>query len=102
MVIAYELFSTEYPGGDSKLDYATSAEMSTMYEHLKESLAKLGFRQWNEGDNYMRSLRRVFSRTQLERRDTAAIHKLCGEIDKYTARVRDEFKNKYLQKDNDE
>ena len=91
IVLAYELFSTVYSSNDQWLDYANSKEITIMYEHLKDSLTKLGLQQWNDGDNYMKSLRRVFSRTRLERRDVATIHKLCGEIDKYVYRLRDEF-----------
>jgi len=91
MVMAYELFSTVYPGGGKPPDYAPAEELAGMYDHLRESLTTLGMRQWNEGDNYMKSLRRVFSRTRLERRDIATIHKLCGEIDKYTHRLRAEM-----------
>jgi len=83
MVIAYELFTAAVPERERKFDPAPSHELETMYGHLERSLTALGLRQWNEGDNYMKSLRRVFSRTKLERRDTATIHKLCGEIDKF-------------------
>jgi len=88
MVMAYELFLTVYSGEENPLDYAPAEDMDEMYGHLLESLTTLGLKQWNDGDNYMKSLRRVFSRTRLERRDVGTIHKLCGEIDKYTARVR--------------
>ena len=92
MVVAYELYAGVLP--DSKgvsLDLAPAGELASMYDHLERSLTTLGFRQWNDGDNYMKSLRRVFSRTKLEHRDVATIHKLCGEIDKYTHRVRAEL-----------
>jgi len=92
MIIAYELFSGAYPAGKRALDLVTSEELQCMYDHLERSLTTLGFRQWNDGDNYMKSLRRVFSRTQLEKRDAAAIHKLCGEIDKYAVRLRAEMR----------
>ena len=92
MVMAYELFLAALPEGEHPLDIAPAGEIAEMYEHLLRSLTTLGLRQWNDGDNYMKSLRRVFSRTRLERRDVAAIHKLCGEIDKYTHRVRAEMK----------
>jgi len=92
MVVAYELYSSLYPGRESKKDYAAAEELASMYDHLLTSLVTLGLRQWNNGDNFMKSLRRVFSRTGLERRDVSTIHKLCGEIDKYTARVRAELK----------
>lgn len=91
MVMAYEIFSAVYPGGGKALDYAPASEIASMYDHLERSLTLLGFRQWNDGDNYMKSLRRVFSRTRLERRDVATIHKLCGEIHKYANRLRDEY-----------
>jgi TrmH family RNA methyltransferase len=90
MVMAYELFTAEYPGVSSPLDLASAEEIEVMYAHLSRSLEILGFREWNDGENYMKSLRRVFSRTRLERRDAATIHKLCGEIDRFACRVRDE------------
>ncbi len=94
MVMAYELFRAELVDVDRAPDLATAEDLSLMYGHLEESLTLLGFRQWNDGDNYMKSLRRVFSRTGLERRDVAVIHKLCGEIDKYTARLRAEYEKR--------
>ena len=94
MVVAYELFSSVFPGEEISLDLASAGELSVMYDHLEKSLTTLGFRQWNDGDNYMKSLRRVFSRTKLERRDISTIHKLCGEIDKYAVRVRAEMGKK--------
>ena len=96
MVMAYELFSAAFPEGEQPMDLAPAGELAEMYEHLLRSLTTLGLRQWNDGDNYMKSLRRVFSRTRLERRDVAAIHKLCGEIDKYTHRVRAEMKKENI------
>jgi len=95
MVMAYELFTAVCPGGGKPLDLAPAGEIAGMYDHLLESLTTLGLRQWNDGDNYMKSLRRVFSRTRLERRDVATIHKLCGEIDKYAARVRAEMEKRF-------
>jgi len=91
MIMAYELFTAEHPGVSSPLDLAPAEEIEVMYAHLARSLEILGFREWNDGENYMKSLRRVFSRTRLERRDAASIHKLCGEIDRFTSRVRDEL-----------
>jgi tRNA (cytidine32/uridine32-2'-O)-methyltransferase len=93
MVIAYELFAAEHPGPSSPLDLARSEEIEIMYAHLAASLETLGFREWNDGENYMKSLRRTFSRTRLEHRDTASIHKLCGEIDRFASRVRDELRH---------
>ena len=91
MVIAYELFSAVCEDERPPLDYAHAEELALMYEHLRSSLTLLGLLQWNNGDNYMKSLRRVFSRSRLERRDVSTIHKLCGEIDKYSYRLRDEY-----------
>jgi len=83
----------EFINDASSMDFATSGELTTMYDHLRSSITRLGFKQWNKGDNYMKSLRRVFSRTRMERRDVSTVHKLCGEIDKYSVRVRAELEN---------
>ena len=88
MVIVYEIFSAAFPDEGLNLDLAPHEELDRMYDHLKKSLETLGLKQWNNGNNYMKSLRRVFSRTKLERRDVSTIHKLCSEIDKYTVRVK--------------
>lgn len=94
MVLSYEIFSAVHPGASSPMDLAPVEVIEALYEHLNRSLSTLGFKQWNEGDNYMKSLRRVFSRTKLERRDVATIHKLCGEIDRYASRIRAEWEEK--------
>jgi TrmH family RNA methyltransferase len=91
MVMAYEIYTSHLPERIPRLDLAPAQQLEGMYDHLERSLIELGLREWNDGDNYMRSLRRVFSRTKMERRDVAAIHKLCGEIDKYVPRVRIEL-----------
>jgi tRNA C32,U32 (ribose-2'-O)-methylase TrmJ len=95
MVMAYQIYSTVFPGASSRQDLAPSEELEALFRHLEQSLDTLGFREWNDGENYLKSLRRVFSRTRLERRDVAAVHKLCGEIDRYARRVRTEFEEKY-------
>ena len=92
MVIAWEVFTALVPEHELRLKPAPAVALEEMYGHLEEALVLLGFRQWNDGDNYMKSLRRVFSRTGLELRDIAVVHKLCGEIEKYTSRLRAEFK----------
>ncbi|MCE5249850.1 RNA methyltransferase [bacterium] len=97
MVYACEIFTARYPGGGSPQDFAPAEEIAALYDHLRTSLTTLGLKQWNDGDNYMKSLRRVFSRTRLERRDVATVHKLCGEIDKYAIRVREDMKKEQDQ-----
>ncbi|MFC1538631.1 RNA methyltransferase [Candidatus Latescibacterota bacterium] len=94
MVVAYEIYITAVPYDLQLFDPATSEDLEQMYNHLRESLKTLGMKQWNDGDNYIKSLRRVFSRTKMERRDVSAIHKLCGEIDKYANRLKSEMKKK--------
>lgn len=95
MVMAYEIYSTVYPGASSRQDLAPSEELEMLFHHLEQSLDTLGFREWNDGENYLKSLRRVFSRTRLERRDVAAVHKLCGEIDRYALRIRNKMEEEY-------
>ena len=68
------------------LDLAPFDAMEGMYGHIQEALEELGFVPRNTPASFMRSVRRVFGRVQLERRDVAVIHKMCRAVDKFIAR----------------
>lgn len=89
LVYAYEIVQAGRGGPSGpKLDRATFEEMEGMYEHIWRTLDRLGFVSRNAPGSFMRSVRRVFGRVQLERRDVAALHKLCRAVDKFIARHR--------------
>ena len=83
MLFAYEVYLASL-GEVPKLRYnlATVHEVETVLKHLAESLNKVGFRP-HQGDpeSFLRSLRRVLSRAQLEKRDVNVLHRICQQID---------------------
>ncbi len=70
------------------LELAPFDQMEGMYGHIQMALTRLGFVSHKASDSFMRSVRRVFGRVQLERRDVATIHKMCRSVDKFIARHR--------------
>ena len=57
-----------------------------MYAHVSDALDKLGFVSRHRPQTFMRSVRRIFGRIQLERRDVATIHRIFRQVDKYVSR----------------
>lgn len=88
MIFSYEIFLASF--GEiptAKLNLATVAEVESVLQHLGTSLAKIGFRpHQGNPDSFLRSLRRVFSRAPLEKRDCNVLHRICQQIDYYVAR----------------
>lgn len=92
MIYAYEVFQASL--GDlppRRHALATVHEVDTMLQHLGESLELIGFRP-HQGDpeSFLRSLRRVFSRAPLEKRDVNVLHRICQQIDYFAERMKHE------------
>lgn len=86
MLFAYEIYQASVtPPGGPALDLASSADVERLYSRIDRTMANIGFISRNTPDTFMRSVRRVFGRTQLERRDVATLHKICTKIDWYVS-----------------
>jgi TrmH family RNA methyltransferase len=89
LIFSYEIAQAGRGGIPSpKLDLASFEELEEMYGHIQQTLDVLGFVSRNAHGSFMRSVRRVLGRVQLERRDAAALHKMCRAVDKFIARHR--------------
>jgi len=90
MLFAYEIFLASFGEVPTlPLKLATVAEVENMLQHLSRSLAKIGFRpHQGDAESFVRSLRRLFSRAALEKRDCNVLHRICQQIDYYVARER--------------
>jgi TrmH family RNA methyltransferase len=87
LIYGYELFQAVYHTPEpANLDLAPHDEIESMYDHIQVGLDKLGFVARHDPRTFMRSIRRIFDRTQMERRDVATIHKIFRQVDRYTAR----------------
>lgn len=87
MVVAYEIFlaSTEKKEVSTPR-LATRRELEGMYEHLKETLAKINFINPENPDYWMMNIRRFFSRLNLRGRDIRVVRGICRQIDWYCFR----------------
>ncbi|MBW2648280.1 MAG: RNA methyltransferase [Deltaproteobacteria bacterium] len=84
MIICYEIFTarSEFTSVFTP-NLATSAEIEAMYDHLKETLLRIGFIKVQNPDYWMTNVRRFFSRTKLFARDVKIIRGICHQVDLY-------------------
>ena len=87
LLFGYELFrAAANPSELPDLKLAPHEEVEAMYEHISDALDKLGFVSRHRPQTFMRSLRRIFGRIQLERRDVATLHRVFRQVEKYVSR----------------
>ena len=89
LIYGYELFRathSEILYKPSELDLATHRELESMYDHIETALDKLGFVSRHRPQTFIRSIRRIFSRIDMEHRDVATIHRVFRQVDRFIAR----------------
>lgn len=87
LIFGYELFqAVQISQAPPNLDLAPHEEIESMYAHIQSGLDKLGFVARHDPRTFMRSIRRIFDRTQMERRDVATMHKIFRQVDRFVAR----------------
>jgi TrmH family RNA methyltransferase len=87
VIYGYELFQAVHTAPEpTDRDLAPHDEIETMYGHIQVGLDKLGFVARHNPRTFMNSIRRIFDRTQLERRDVATIHQIFRQIDRFVSR----------------
>ena len=84
MILAYELYTAT---SEQKRPHiprlAERNELEGMYCHLQETLKKINFINPENPDYWMTSVRRFFSRMNLQGRDIRLIRGICRQIDWY-------------------
>ena len=74
-VVCYELFiatgeqHVSSIGDQDQEPLATAAQMELFYQHLQQTIADIGFLRPDKTKSMMRRLRRIFNRTQLDRKE---------------------------------
>jgi tRNA/rRNA methyltransferase len=86
MVLAYELrlAVSDRPRFVPRL--ANSAELSSMYAMLQETLLKINFISHQNPEHWMFNVRRLFSRHGLRAREAQVIKGICRQIDWYVGK----------------
>ena len=88
-VFAYEVFLAS--AGDippPELEYANVNEIEAFYGRITTLLQRIGVTPYNhDWETFLKSLRRVFSRTQLEERDIATLDMIFSTTLRYITRL---------------
>jgi tRNA/rRNA methyltransferase len=81
MLLCYEMFlcSGEAQGRASVL--ARSEQVERMFGHMEKTLVRVGFLDPKHPERIMRSLRRMFGRSQLEERDVRILQGIWSQVD---------------------
>ena len=92
-IFAYEIFlasASDIP--PAKLNYAEIGEIEAFYNRVIDLLKLIGVSPYNhDWETYLRSLRRVFSRTRLEDRDIATLDMVFSTARRYIERLNHQF-----------
>ncbi len=86
MVVGYELNKRPSPpggrgvGGEGKWRFAPLDQIESMYHHLEETLAAIGFFPHGNPEIPMRVLRQIFARAGVTPRDIQVIRGICRQI----------------------
>jgi tRNA/rRNA methyltransferase len=84
MILAYEIFLANMDEPKTFVPrLANRAELEGMYDHLKETLTKIGFINPENPEYWMTGVRRFFSRIGLRAREVKLIRGICRQIDWY-------------------
>ena len=94
-VFAYEVFLAS--AGDippSELEYADVNEIEAFYGRITNLLQRIGVTPYNhDWETFLKSLRRVFSRTRLEQRDIATLDMIFSTTLRYITRLNRRIEN---------
>jgi tRNA/rRNA methyltransferase len=81
MIVCYEIYlvSQQKKGSTPGKKLATSAELEGMYQHMEETLLRIGFLEQNNPKRMMAVLRRIFSKAQLDSREVQVLRGICRQ-----------------------
>ncbi len=83
MILAYELFMTQtsaaLPGG---AELAPAEDIEGFYQHLQKTLLEIGFLGEANRERMMFSLRQLFGRSRMDRRDLSILRGILSQIEK--------------------
>jgi tRNA/rRNA methyltransferase len=82
LIFCYELGkAADSPGGGRLEQSATSVEMESLFSQMDFCLQKIGFLNEQNPGHIMRSLRRIFFRSELDNREVAILRGMLTQID---------------------
>ncbi len=80
MVVCYELFQASAITPEPSGKFASSEQVEKMFEHMEKTLLEIGFLEPDNPKRIMRTLRRLFGRSQMEERDVQILHGIWSRV----------------------
>lgn len=82
LIFCYELFgASDAETATAQRSLASSSEMEPLFSHIEHTLLRIGHLNPQNPDHIMRSLRRIFFRAELDRREVAILRGMFSQID---------------------
>jgi tRNA/rRNA methyltransferase len=81
MVLCYELFQSSDTVPEKDMRMASSEQAEKMFEHMEKTLLDIGFLEAENMKRIMRTLRRLFGRSQMEERDVRILQGIWSRVD---------------------
>jgi tRNA/rRNA methyltransferase len=81
MVICYELFKSTAPIPKHPIEVAATESLERMYEHMEQTLLKVGFLNANNPKQIMGVLRRLFGRSRMDEREVRVLQGIWSKVD---------------------
>jgi tRNA/rRNA methyltransferase len=81
MVICYELFQSSVTVPQLPIHLAEADQLERMFEHMKETLIRIGFLDSLHPQKMMRVLKRLFGRSQLNEREIRILQGIWSQMD---------------------
>ncbi len=81
MVLCYEFFQSSDTVPERDMRLASSEQAEKMFEHMEKTLLDIGFLEAENMKRIMRTLRRLFGRSQMEERDVRILQGIWSQMD---------------------
>ncbi len=91
MIVAYELFlASRSKAAQAPTELAAEEDMELLYDHLRETLQRIGFLDRDRPERMMFSLRQMFGRARLDRRDVSILRGVLTAVGRAADRTKQE------------
>jgi tRNA/rRNA methyltransferase len=81
LIVAYELFLVQAAPAAHPPDLAPEEDRERLFGHLEQTLLRIGFLSSSNPGHIMRSLRRMFARSDLTRREVRILRGILSQMD---------------------